>query len=332
MRADPEDLVALLGAGGSDPVAALEAARRFGGDVPLPGTDTLGRWRVLAGVAERDVAAARAIEPHLDALAILAEAGVDPGGSTWGVFAAEGPDTRLTAGSDGTVTGLKPWCSLAERLDAALVTAWIDAETRGLFAVELARPEVTVTTVAWHARGLAEIASPPVRFDGAAATPVGEPGWYLRRPGFAWGGIGVAACWWGAARPLLTRLIEHGASSADSLVLARIGRAYRSMATAAESLGAAAIEIDRAGADPLSHDQESIRAHRVRGTVADAVRTVLSVCEDVLGPAPAAFDEEYARRTADLALYVAQYHRGRDDASLARAVARDPRAPELRAP
>ncbi|NQX29018.1 hypothetical protein HQQ81_16855 [Microbacteriaceae bacterium VKM Ac-2854] len=327
-----------IASAGPDVASVLAAAARLGPRVPRPGVDTLARLRVFAAIAERDVSTARVVEPHLDALAILAEAGLPAGEGSWGVFAAEAPGSRLQLGPDGTLSGVKPWCSLAGALDSALVTAWVDDERRGLFAVELRRATATVTDVPWHARGLTAVVSSPVRFDRAEAVPVGEPGWYLRRPGFAWGGIGVAACWWGGARPLLQRLLERTASTSDTLALARIGRAHRAMATAAESLAAAASAIDRAATGPTDRDTESIRAHRVRGVVADAVAEVLSACQDVLGPGPAVFDAEYARRTADLALYAAQYHRGRDDASLARtlarAVAADPSAanPQLTSP
>ena len=57
-------------------------------------------------------------------------------------------------------------------------------------------------------------------------------------------------------------------------------------------------------------------AHTVRGAVADAVEETLSAVRDILGPAALAFDEPLARRCADLEIYVAQYHRGPDDASL----------------
>ena len=95
----------------------------------LPGGgDTRGRWELLATVGAADLTVARALEPHLDALAILAEAGVDHAGSaTWGVFAAEAP-SGAARGERSALTGVKPWCSLAGRLDHALVTAWVDEE------------------------------------------------------------------------------------------------------------------------------------------------------------------------------------------------------------
>jgi hypothetical protein len=54
--------------------------------------------------------------------------------------------------------------------------------------------------------------------------------------------------------------------------------------------------------------------------VADAVERTLTQVGHALGPAPLAFDEEHARRVADLQLYVRQHHAERDLAALGRAV------------
>ena len=54
----------------------------------------------------------------------------------------------------------------------------------------------------------------------------------------------------------------------------------------------------------------------MRGTVAAAVERVLQLVGSARGPAPLAFDEPYAKRMADLALYVRQHHGQRDDAQL----------------
>jgi hypothetical protein len=74
--------------------------------------------------------------------------------------------------------------------------------TWGVFAAEAPgdRLEAHVHPArGWVARGLRTVISVPVEFDHAPALAVGDPGWYLIRPGFAWGGIGVAACWYGGA-------------------------------------------------------------------------------------------------------------------------------------
>ncbi len=69
------------------------------GDTPVLAPGAAGAvFGTLAAVAAVDVALARTVEPHLDALGILAQAGVAvPAGSTRGVFAAEAPGARLTA-------------------------------------------------------------------------------------------------------------------------------------------------------------------------------------------------------------------------------------------
>lgn len=287
--------------------------------LPLPASGgTAERFSGLARVAAADVTAARVLEPHVDALAILAEAG-EPApapGSTWGVFAAEAPgaETRAESADGGwTLHGRKAWCSLAGSLSHALVSASTGDGRRRLFAVAL-RDRVTVEPSGWVAHGLAEVESGPVRFDAAPATPVGADGWYLERPGFRWGGIGVAACWLGATLPILTAVIARARSRPDDAITgARAGALHRSVHAARLALDDAARRID-GGAE---RDGAAL-AHTVRGLAADAAVEALACARDVLGPAALAFDASLARRCADLELYVSQYHRGRDDASLAR--------------
>lgn len=302
----------------------LEALAQAGADelAPFPGEGrTAERFGVLQRAAAADVTAARVLEPHLDALAILHEAEVEPppGGATLGVFAAEAPGAVLRAQPDGDggwiVDGVKPWCSLGARLTDALVTATIDGGERRMFLVSLRRPGVAAEDVAWVARGLTDVESGPVRFDSVPAQPIGEAGWYLERPGFRWGAIGVAAAWWGGCLPLADAVIaKAGRPGAGPLAASRAGRLYRMLDAARAQLDAAAASID---ASTTTADAAAVLAHTVRGTVADAVVETLAAVRDVLGPAALAFDEPLARRYADLDLYVSQYHRGPDDASLA---------------
>ncbi len=202
---------------GEDVPTAVKLARRVGERLPLPGRgDTARRWAALAELAEGSLTVARVAEPHVDALAILSEADqLVPGvrDLSWGVFAAEAPGHRLVAdvGRDGSamLSGIKPWCSLAAQLDAALVTAHVGSR-RQLFRVDLRAEGVCVQPSAgWVARGLRAVTSVAVSFDDVPAVAVGEPEWYLNRPGFAWGGIGVAACWYGAARALYAAMLAR---------------------------------------------------------------------------------------------------------------------------
>ena len=306
---------------------ALALARSLSADPPRPG---IGRTAELHGRLERlarhDLGVARAIEPHLDALAILGEAGLsaqDVGvddGAVWGVFAAEGGDEPLTATPDGDgwrLDGVKPWCSLAGRLDAALVTAHVGDGERRLFAVRLTDGTATPEPDTWHPRGLTEIPSGPVRFSGARAREVGAPGWYLSRPGFAWGGIGVAACWLGGARGVAAALARAAARREDPHLLAHLGAVDTALSAGRRALDEASALIDAGEAEG---PRGALLAKRVRGTVAGAVEEILLRAGRALGPAPLALDAEHAKRVADLALYVRQHHAERDDAALGRAV------------
>ncbi len=312
---------------GLHPERTLPWVVRAGTAAPLPGTRTADLWRLLAETARIDVAAARMLEPHLDALAILAEArrdGVpldlrmaDAGGS-WGVFAAEGGDdpVRAERQADGTwrLTGTKPWCSLAAQLDRALITAWVD-DDRGLFAVDLRGPSVSTRPGPWVPRGLAQVVSAPIDLDRAPALPVGGPGWYLRRPGFAWGGMGVAAVWWGGAQPLADTLSARARiAGADQLAEVYAGEADAASWASSIALAAAARAVD----DGVDGEPARLLAARVRAVVAGNVRAVLALEARALGPGPASVDETHARRVADLELYVRQDHADRDLARLGR--------------
>ncbi|MET0434019.1 MAG: acyl-CoA dehydrogenase family protein [Cellulomonas sp.] len=304
---------------------------------------TAALWELLATLAAHDLAVARAVEPHLDARAILDQAGrtgaVEATATTWGVYAAEGPGPALTATAvdDGwLLEGTKPWCSLAGDLDAALVTARLadDDARRGLFAVDLRAPEVQPVDAPWPSRGLAEIPSTPVRFDRARATLVAEGAWYLDRPGFWWGAIGVAACWFGGAVGVARRLHAHAAARPDDRLLAmHLGAVDERLAAARVVLADAAARVDASGAatrgglDPEPEEARAagrVLAKRVRATVGRTCEDVLRLAGHALGPGPLTQEPEHAKRVADLEVYVRQQHAERDDASLGGLLAAGP--------
>ncbi len=152
-----------------------------------------------------------------------------------------------------------------------------------------------------------------VRFDNTPARAVGAPGWYLTRPGFAWGGMGVAACWHGGARGLQASLEHKSAGRAGDLAALHIGIVDAALYASAAVLGHAAAAIDAGRAQGADGE---ILALRVRAVVADTVERTIRQAGHALGPAPLAFDEDYARRVADLELYVRQHHAERDLARL----------------
>ena len=317
-----------------DVPALLALAKEIGHTAPKPGEGSTAKlWELLASVTAADVAAGRVLEPHLDALAILeqADSPATPGGA-WGVFAAEGPGLKLEAKRDDAgnyvLNGSKPWCSLAAQLDGAVITAHTEDNSRAAFAVDLKHPGVSCETPQWTSRGLQEIPSGTVHFSQVPATPVGDEGWYFSRPGFAWGGMGVAACWLGGAvavardfRTSLLRGADNGREP-DQVALASLGEVDRILTSATGYLAQTAERIDTGepenpdGGTGTNTPSAWSEALRVRGTVAAAVERVQTIVTQNLGPAPLAFNEAYDKRMADLSLYIRQHHAMRDDAQL----------------
>ncbi|MCJ1713497.1 acyl-CoA dehydrogenase [Curtobacterium sp. VKM Ac-2922] len=325
---DVDALTAAAGRTGSAPADRLALARAVAATTPPLTAGTAGRVFVtLAAVAAVDVALARTVEPHLDALGILAQARVAaPAGSTWGVFAAEASGVRLTAmpAADGSVLleGTKPWCSLASSLSHALVTAHV-GDARQLFAVDLRQDGVTPHDEAWVARGMPDVPSGPVDFDGVSASAVGGPGWYLTRPGFAWGGIAVAACWWGGAVGLARVLRAHAGARPDAELLhVALGGVVADLADAEDALADAAARIDVRPTDaPAAPDVDwALLAQTVRSRVRRAVDAVRTRTVGAVGPGPLTSDPAVAARVADLELYVLQDHGDRDLARIGRMV------------
>jgi len=323
-------LVAAARSAGPDIDAALDLARALG-----PTSDSLGRstWtyvQTLGSLGAGDLTVARVVEPHLDALTILGQAaqrdhGIDgswpsasaPRGSTWGVYAAHARSAHLDAhavGGEWMLSGVKPWCSLAGRLSHAVITAHIDQSRRQLFAVDLSHPGVRVSDDPWVSRGLSNVRSTALQLDAVPAVPVGPPGWYLERPGFSWGGVGVAAVWFGGACALAQSVLEAaGRRDPDQVALLHIGRLDLALQGAELALRAAADQIDSGEATGSAGE---LLAARTRGTVAGAAELALAETARALGPAPLTSDEEHARRVADLGIYVRQHHGERDVARL----------------
>ncbi|WP_270256810.1 acyl-CoA dehydrogenase family protein [Kocuria marina] len=336
---------------------ALERALELGRELPAPGEGaTRELWRELTALGRTDLAYARIIEPHLDALAILRQAGrtdLITDRDTWGVWAAEGPgeplratpssaaqptdddadDARDCAGSmlvdqDGrqwTLTGTKPWCSLAGSVTRAVVTAHVTDEAgeptghRRAFVVAMDHPGFHPEPAAgWTSHGLAEVVTVPVRFEGVPAQPLGADEWYLTRPGFAWGGMGVAAVWLGGAQSvadLLWRKLVRPARPVDDAARTALGQLDLTLGAAQAVLDRAAAAVDRGEA---TGEHGAAWALRVRRTVADAAETVIRVVSRATGPGPLTGDPAHVRRVESLQVYIRQDHAERDTAALGR--------------
>ncbi len=292
-------------------------------NIPLPGGGrTRERWAALAELAEEDLSLARLAEGHVDALAILAELGAasPPALSRWGVWAAQPPGPGLEASQTGAgwrLDGIKRYCSGAHSCTNALVTAAAQDGSR-LFAVSTR--ELSPVPGSWPAVGMASSDTLDVRFVNIAATPVGEPGSYVSRPGFAHGGVGVAACWYGGARGIGKTLLAAAAErDIGPHGLAHLGAIDIALHTARTMLEAAAAEIDADSGDRENGGR--LRALRVRALIEATATEVMQRTGRALGAGPLCHDEAHARRVADLTVYLRQHHAERDLAELGAAVA-----------
>lgn len=313
------------------------------GSLPLPGHgDTLTRWQWLAAVSARDLGAAKLIEGHADALAILAELGAPspPAGSLWATWAAEPPAARVDArpAADGTarLNGTKAWCSGAAEVTHAVMSAWNAEGEPVLVALRLDQPGVTVSSRGWHAVGMEATQSVEIDLVEARADWVGRPHDYVNRPGFWQGGAGIAACWYGGAcaiaRAVHSACVKQSASAgsttdpapspAAAFRLAHLGAIDVALSQTAALLREAAAWIDAAPrADALAV------ALRVRASAEAAAWQVLDHAGRALGATPYCRDPHYARMAADLPVFIRQSHAEQDLAALAAAlVSRPPRS------
>jgi hypothetical protein len=154
-----------------------------------------------------------------------------------------------------------------------------------------------------------------VEFTDIAAEPVGEPGSYTNRPGFAHGGVGVAACWYGGARAVGQTLLAAAAKrDVGPHALAHLGAVDIALHTTRDALERAAAEID---ADPGDREHAGWRRTlRVRALVEATATEVMQRTGRALGAGPLCHDEAHGRRVADLTVYLRQHHAERDLAEL----------------
>lgn len=284
--------------------------------LPLPGSGrTLERFQRLAEVGGHDLGLCKLYEGHTDALAIIQQLGGSPTpSSTWGMWAAEPPDARVRVTPQGqmvALNGRKAWCSGATVLSHALLTTWDQQDRQQLVAVALDQPGVTLTDQGWQAVGMGATGSVEVLFDGAEAQAIGNPCDYLQRPGFWQGGIGIAACWYGAAQSLAERLRRHCGHREEPHALAHLGAVDSALHAAATVLRFSALSLDAAPQE----DAERL-ARRARAVVENAVEQVILHVGHAVGAGPYCKDRQFARLIADLPVFLRQSHAERDLAAL----------------
>lgn len=317
-------------------------------DLPSPGSGgTPRRWAALAGWGRRDLAMARLAEGHTDAIAILDEAGrAATPGALYGVWAARsgGAEARLVRSGDAVVLrGTVRFCSGARVVDRALVVADDAGAADGarplLVDLAVTQPRVGADPDTWASAAMAATDTLDVRFDDVpvpAGAVVGGPGWYTGRAGFAVGGAGVAAVWWGGAAGVLDRVVGHLPLEPDAHQLAHVGELHALLEAADALLARVAAAIDaasaaapagvpaaqaaapaaRAAAPAGAASDHARQVAEVRSASERVVREVVDRAPRIVGPTPLSRDGDLARALADLALYVRQHHGERDHAAL----------------
>lgn len=304
-----------------DPRASVEAMRALVSEVAAEGgwtgpfPATVDR---LYDVARTDLCLARLVEGHADAMRIIDQASAEPRPGVYGVWASRSAGTGLSAKRDGDawlVDGELRFASGVDIIDRALVTAWVDEETHLLFDLDVSsfRPDRS----SWQSSGMDASRSFTVRADAvAAADVIGSENFYLRRPGFVVGGLGVAAVWAGGAQRV-TDLVVDGlrAFAATPHQLRRLG-AMRQASWEATTL------VHHVAGGLAERDDRSTSAEvaGARTAVATACDRVLSEAALVVGPGGLSGNVHLARTMADLQMYVRQHHLDSTLQALGRAV------------
>jgi alkylation response protein AidB-like acyl-CoA dehydrogenase len=304
-----------------EPPATRLAAMLESDEVTLPapgGGDTVARWAALARWGRADLPLGRLAEGHTDAVAILRELGARPHPhACYGVWAARpGGIGAELIGDPRRLTGTVRFCSGARDLDRALVVA---AAPEGMRLVDLAldQPGVDPVEGSWAAPGMRASDTLDVVFDDVPVpddTLVGPPDSYLARPGFWWGGGGVAAVWLGGAAGVLDDVLPFVGT--DQHRLAHVGALHAELQAVDALLVRTAETID---ADPT--DAHRTAVWTARAAAEHLCRSVLDRAPLAGGAAGLAGSATLGPRLADLQVFIRQHHGERDLAALGAAVA-----------
>lgn len=294
------------------------------------------RWSALVdallAVGRTDIPLSRLVEGHVDAVRILAQGEAAPRADRlYGVWASRSAGTGVAAeaeGGDLLLSGTIRFASGAGVVDRALVPVWLDESTHLL--VDLATHDLPVDRGQWQTAAMQVSQSHTVRVDGVTvsrADVVGGENFYLRRPEFLPGGVGVAAVWAGGlARALdVTQAMLDGRAVSPAQDL-RLGRARLQLIAALTAVRTAGERLDQllggraargsspvasspvGPVDPEPVDVEAVAAvsGEARAVVAGAVIAALADIRALVGPAGLAFDPDLGHALDDLGLYVAQ--------------------------
>ncbi len=264
--------------------------------------------RRLADVAQLDVALARLVEGHADAVRILTQAGTTPREGGYGVWASRSAGTGLRATPAADHDG---WCldgelrfaSGIDVIDRVLVPGWVDDDTHLLF--DVAAHAFEADRDSWHTAAMAGSRSFTVHAVGVrAGDPVGDENFYLSRPGFAVGGLGVAAVWAGAAASLTEQ------TAAGLRRFAPSPHQLRRLGVMQQASWQADTLVTRVAAtlDPDDREATAREVAAARTAAVTACESVIDEAGRIVGPGGLSGDGRLARTLVDLGIYIRQHH------------------------
>jgi len=260
----------------------------------------------LVALGRTDIPLARLTEGHIDALRILAEAGTTPrAGSLYAVWASRSQSTGLSArrtGAGWELSGTLRFASGAGVVDRALIPVWPADDVHLLLDLDVSSWSADGSV--WQTRAMQVSRSHTFTVTGELVPlsgQVGPPGFYLERPGFFPGGVGVAAVWAGGAARVFDLVRGQGAARASASRAMRTGGVRIELASAQGLLVAAGETLQRG---PLAGARDV--STLARAGVAAAVHRALAHLRQLAGAAGLAYQAELTRAVDDLDLYVRQ--------------------------
>lgn len=301
----------------ADPRAALQELVR---DVAWADADWGSLLQSLTTVGRSSIPGGRLAEGHIDAVRILHQAGRSPvPAALYGVWASRsrGGGPRIDV-RDGQfcLTGTIPFASGAGLIDRALVSALTPEGTTVL--VDAAVREWSFDESSWQTSAMLPSRSFTVTVHDESLprdAQVGPDGFYLDRPGFFPGGVGVAAVWAGGAARVAD-LLEEFLSTGSPLAgpqQGHLGRITTELAAIGSALELAGLRLPAVLETPPMDTTVLQRfSTEVRAVVGAAVRRLLDSARAAAGPAGIAQHPGLGAAIADLDLYVRQQPADRD--------------------
>lgn len=299
--------------------ATRQILKKTGLALPLPGQgQTLLRWKMLMELGAFDLCVAKLAESHYDALAMLHEAGKVPKAGIYGVWASKFGGRFLEGRFDKNskkwiIAGEIAFASGVGLVDQALIPV-MTSEGEYLFEVPSSAFAITKSAEDfWQTPGMknCETAWIEVAVELSSDDLVGGQNFYLQRPGFWMGGIGVAACWLGAAQNLFEIWQQKAVSMnrEDPFEAAARCEIFVDLKAGAQLFAQAAKIID----DKTSTvDQIRTEAYVLRHYADRVANQLLERANRAMGPILMVGDSRYSRKALDLQIFTRQCHAEKD--------------------